>query len=322
MQSVRHDLRYVSEQADVPWPLPQWASLIAGLGAALAEIDPSDQRLVVGVTLPTRGYAAAIAAAAHVLRRNQLDPMEPSDADVHFELLRTLPRGTPIKLLQGGRVHDGRLVGIEVREGTERVEITTRGMARFLPRQIALNVRPADSVTTTTGDLRSRRIDVPPLLAGFVDGQQAAAYATQSRLDCLIAGTLTLTTTDLTSREFATESDPGSHGCLQDLARVSGVAGASSASRSLLVAAGATEEVLPTQTPRLIVFDGGRAYLRLGHCWGGSHHLVVIDRSHPSAEPAAEALNSAYYARVDECELSAAECPPSMELLSFEAARL
>src|SRR5205814_1876300 len=116
------------------------------------------------------------------------------------------------------------------------------------------------------------RIEVPPLLAGFVEGQQAAAYATQSRVDCVIAGTLTMTTADLTVPEFTTDLEPGSCGCLQDLARVTGVAGASAGSRALLVASGASEEDLPAEAPRIVVFDGGRAYVRLGHAWPRSHH--------------------------------------------------
>jgi hypothetical protein len=319
MQSVQHDLRHVSYDADAPRPLPRWAALMARLGAALAEVDPAQRRLIIGVTLPTRGYAASIAAAAHVLRCNQLDPIEPSDADLHFEILRALPDDTPIKLLQGGRLHDGRLLGTEWRDGHELLKVSTRRMTRYLPKQLALKVRLLESGRAASGDLRSRRIDVAPLLAGFVEGQQAAAFATQSRVDCVIAGTLTMTTADLTAPEFTTDSDPESRGCLQDLARVSGVAGASSGSRSVLVAAGASTEDLPAETPRIVVFDGGRAYVRLGHAWTSSHHLVVIDRSLPSAEPAAEALNFAYFERSGEDDLSASACPPSMELMSFEA---
>src|SRR4051812_19186395 len=104
--SVGQQLRYLSDKAASSLPLPPWAAVMAGLGDALAKIDPQERRLVVGVTLPARGYAAALATAAHVIRRNQLDPMEPSDADLHFEILRAQPEGTPVRLLQGGRVHD------------------------------------------------------------------------------------------------------------------------------------------------------------------------------------------------------------------------
>jgi hypothetical protein len=318
--SAEQHLRYIDGGTGAARALPAWARLMARLGATLAEIDPAERRLVVGVTLPTRAYAAALAAAAHVLRRDQLAPMEPSDADAHFELLRALPEGTAVKLVQGGKVHDGRLLGIEVRDGTEFLMVAgRRGMTRLLPKNVALSVRPADKPAAENGDLRSRRIAIPPLLAAFVDAPHAANYATQTRLDCVIAGTLTMATADLTAEEFTADSAPDSCGCLQDLARVRGVAGASSASRAHLVAGGASEEDLPGEVPWMVVFDGGRSYARLGHAWTASHHLVVIDRSQVSAEGAAEALNFAYFERSGECELTRLPCPSSMELLAFEA---
>ena len=298
---------------------------MARVGVALAETDPGSRRIVVGVALPTRGFAAALAAASYVLRRNQLDPIEPSDADAHFAALRQLAEGTPIKLMQGGRLHDGRLLGVEVREGAELLKVETRGMTRFLPRTLALDVRPAHGIARET-DLRSRKIDVPPLLAGLVERRDAHAYATQSRIDTVLVGTLTALTADLTAAEFSVAGQPKSVGCLQDLVRARDVAGAASGHRSALVAAGADEDTPDEDDsgevrPGLVVFDGGRGYERLGHKWRGSLHLIVIDRSQPSAGAAAEALNLAYFERIDEHDLRVGECPASMEFTAFEASR-
>lgn len=294
---------------------------MARLGATLAEVDPAERRMIVGVTLPTRGYASAIAVAAHVLRRNQLDPMEPSDADSHFEMLRSLPAGTPVRFLKGGKSHRGRMLGIVTSQGAECVKIETRGMKQTLPREIAINVRPAGDAADANGALMARTIVIPPLVSAFADGPAATAYVTQSRIDCVIAGVLTAMTADLTALEFSADARPDDRGCLQELARVSGVPGASSSHRSLLVAAGTSEEDVQPGSPRLVVFDGGKAYVRLGHLWTSSHHLVAIDRSLPSAEPGAEALNLAYFERVGEPDLGLGECPPSMELIAFEASR-
>ena len=314
---LEHHLRYALEGDHASRALPQWAGVVAGLGEALAEIDPGQRRIVVGITLPARGYAAALAAAAHVLRRNQLEPMEPSDADIHFEVLRAQPEGTPIKLLQGGRVHDGRLLGIEEREGKELLTISTRGMKRYLPKAVALSVSVADRAKAGA-DLRSRRIDIPPLLAPFLTDKEAAAFMTQTRLDCVIAGTMTQIAADLTEPSFTADAGARSLGSLQDLARAAGAPGASSASRAQLIAGGASEEELPDNAPRLVIFDGGRAYVRLAHAWPASHHLVVIDRSHASAESAAEALNLAYFERVGDADVGPADRPPSMEISAFE----
>lgn len=317
MPYAEHHLRYVSAET-APRPLPAWACAMTRIGSSLAQIDPGHRRIVVGVTVPARGFAAALAAAALVLRRNQLDPVEPDDAEIHFELLRAQPPGTPVKLLQGGRLHDGRLRGVEERDGAELLAVSTRKMMRYLPKAVALNVRISDSAVIAGSDMRSRRIDVRPLLAGFLAGQAAGAYATQSRLDCILAGTVTQLVADLTTAEFTTDGSAHEPGCLQDLARANGAPGAASSSRSALVAAGVSEDELPPETPHAVIFDGGRAYTRLGHAWEESHHLVIIDRSQAAADGAAEALNLAYFERVSDAGLEGIECPPSMEITSFE----
>ena len=97
--SVLNQLKYTDPSSGLACSLPDWAELMVSLGQALAEADPGERRFVIGVTLPTRGFAAALAVCAYVVRRNALDPMEPSDEDLHFDELRALPEGTAIKLL-------------------------------------------------------------------------------------------------------------------------------------------------------------------------------------------------------------------------------
>ncbi|MCA9647469.1 MAG: hypothetical protein KC492_42560 [Myxococcales bacterium] len=318
--SVLNQLKYTDPSSGLACSLPDWAELMVSLGQALAEADPGERRFVIGVTLPTRGFAAALAVCAYVVRRNALDPMEPSDEDLHFDELRALPEGTAIKLLHDdGRLHDGRLVGIEIRDGRELLKVSTRNMIRYLPKQLALGVKVADENAAKKTELRSRRVDVPPLVAGLMEPRSAAAFVTNSRVDCLLTGTLTAATADLVAEEFVTDERPGEPGCLQALARVEGVAGASAGSRCTMVAAGASNDDLPGEDAGLVVFDGGRGYVRLAHEWPDAHHLVVLDASAPSAEPAAEVLNLSYFERIGECELARHDCPPSMELIGFEA---
>lgn len=321
LPALEAQLQYISPSATTPESLPLWAAIMTRIGADLAEVDPTQQPLVVGVTLPARGFAAALSAAAHVLRRNELDPVEPDDPDAHFDDLCALPEGTAIKFMLGGRLHEGRLLGRVERDGKEFLKIKTRGVDRFLPKKVALDVQMPDVARDSGQDLRSRRIDVPPLLAGLVDGPTADAYASRSRVDCILVGTLTALTADLTAREFVVAESRSDVGCLQDLVRAQDVAGAAAGSRSALVAGGTDEADLPSLEPHLVVFDGGRGYTRLGHRWPSSHHLVVLDRSSAQAEPAAEALNFAYFERAGDHNLGGRGIPPSMELLAFEARR-
>src|SRR4051812_17917669 len=51
-------------------PLPDWARFMVALGDALARERRRDGRVTVGLTVPTRAFAAVLAASGYVLRRN------------------------------------------------------------------------------------------------------------------------------------------------------------------------------------------------------------------------------------------------------------
>jgi hypothetical protein len=302
--------------------LPDWARFMLALGDALASEDAADGRMTVGVTVPTRAFAAALAAAGFVLRRNADDPMEPGDAEEHFARLAAQPSGTAITLQQGERIHDGRLLGIVERNGSELIQLETRKMVRYLPKTLALQVR-------ITGEdhapehLRARRVQVPALLRALIGVDAATTFLMTARADCVIAGTLAALHEELTEEPLAPTlagfSPPS--GTLQEVVRVRDLPGASRHFRTVIVPASSpVHEADQGLAPKLVIFDGGRPYLRLRHLWPAAHRLVIIDRSVGTAEEAADELSMAFIDRRSDSDLlESLGAPSSIEAFAFRS---
>src|SRR5262245_40212130 len=80
-------------------PLPAWARYLVALGRHCVDHSVPHRRLVVGVSLPTRPFAAAFAALGVAVAAYQ-DP-EKGDPRDHFGWLASLPLGTPIRFRRG-----------------------------------------------------------------------------------------------------------------------------------------------------------------------------------------------------------------------------
>jgi hypothetical protein len=156
----------------------------------------------------------------------------------------------------------------------------------------------------------------------MIGESDALTFVTTSRADCLIVGTQTLLEADLTSEFFYAGDSIGdaSGGQLQDLVRARDLAGARRYFRSIIVpSAVLVPPEIRDLRPHVVIFDGGRAYLRWRHLWPDSQQLVIIDRSMSNAEEAAGELSMAFAERTaDSGLLGTLKVPPGIEAISFE----
>jgi hypothetical protein len=303
-------------------PLPAWARFVAGVASRLAETGPP--AVTVGLTVPTRAYAAVIAAASFVIERELADPATPDDAAEHLEVLRSLDPGAAVKYHDnGGTIWDARFLGIERAGDAEMICIETapKNMRRKFPLSFALSIRPTGEADPANV-LRRRQIKVPALLASCLQQPEIArGFSTTARPVCALIGTQTLITEELTTGRFCgscEREDPG--GVLQDVVRARQVTGGSRYFRTVIVPSATgprgTDQDL---CPELAIFDGGRPYLRWHHKWVSAHHLAVIDRSSAIAEDAASELSMAFINRAGETDLlSGLDQPASIEAIAFE----
>ena len=306
------------------WPevrarLPGWARFMARCGQRLASTE--GRPLTIGVSVPGRGYSAALAAAGATLARDTLNPMAPDDLGRHLATLRETPAGTPIKYQTKDQILDGRWLGIVDVEGEEMLSFETRNMTRKLRLNAALHILLTGEATSS-GQLWAKKIKVSPLLKAMIGESAAVTFMTTARADCVMVGTQTQLEQDLTSELlFAggkAGTDDGGH--LQDVVRAHDLAGARRFFRSVVVpsATGPSSE-LRAARPHLVIYDGGRPYLRWRHVWPGAQQLVVLDRSLASAEEAATELSMAYAERAaDSVLLNKSKVPAGLEAICFE----
>ncbi len=299
--------------------LPVWARFIAECGRFLAMSE--GRAITIALTVPTRGFAASLAAAAVALTRDAREPMAPDDLELHVGILRNTPTGTPIKFHSRDRIHDGRWIDVTWVDDQEMLRFETgRGVTRKLPLQSALMIRPTGEATAA-GQLRAKRVQLPILLQSTGNRSAALTYVTTARPDCVVVGTLTWLTEDLTAPVFRLSKDtsqPASE--LQTLARARKVKGAGTYYRTVIAPSGSqpSSEVRQMK-PAVVIFDGGRGYIRWRHIWPAARQLVILDRSESSSEEAANAVSEAFVNRV--CSMALPDevsVPDGVEAVCFE----
>lgn len=299
---------------------------MAHLGRGLAGLAPGRPTTAV-VSVPVRDFAAAFAAAAAVLRCDELNAMAPDDVAAHIELLRKTPPRTPIKYFgPKDRVHDGRWCGFEVSpaDGEERICFELRrGETRKLTIAHALKIRLTGE-SESGGTLQARTVRTSPLLQALVGGPAALSLATTKRCDVVLVGTLAALEQDMCEESLFPSGGPDEarSGVLQDLARVQQFREAHRFYRSAAISSSAEPASAHRElVPKVAVLDGGRAFLRYRHLWPSAHKLVVLDRSTISAEDASAELAQDMAYAAEDTELSwRLVVPDGIEFAAFTEA--
>lgn len=292
-------------------PLPGWAKYLVKVGRHLIDHKVPGQRLVVGISLPTRAFSAAFAALG-VAHAAYQDP-EKRDPRESFHRLSSLPPGTPIRFRRGRYLYSGRLLGVETIDGVEHLTYHDYDGAKCsLPWARASAVEPLDPAERFV-----RRRPLAPN-AGFVEavlGVDPLAHASFTCLDCLVVGVKDALREEVLEQEFATCGGAASvHGVLNDLLRCDAFERNANDHDRTAVVSGFADEVperLLMERPPAVVFDGASGYLRLRRHWRESPCVVLLDRTSASAIPAGDAFNQELALSVDDADLSVVGEPPA-----------
>ncbi|MGI9064876.1 MAG: hypothetical protein ACR2HX_00500 [Pyrinomonadaceae bacterium] len=298
--------------------LPDWASYFLFLGFFIASQPKTETRSVIGVALPTRAFAAALAATGVVYNRTVLTKNR-VDAESHFQMLCQLPSGAPITYLHGKRNLNGLLLGCTDKFGEKRLIIQIPG-----PKSSAEThyVRPADaekiqrpaevSQITKTSGMPSKRqtgqlvTPVSEFTQALLGGENATDLSHRSRLECSIIGQLSALRKEITQTAFSifTESTssqlvskPRFHeGMLQDVLRARKFLGEGKAYRTDVVASQSQNVpmVACDIAPHVTIFDGSTGFTKWRDYWRSSHWLVLIESTESGFDDAVRALNTGY----------------------------
>ena len=102
--------------------LPLWGQLLFDLGCSLGSLNSSENRIVVGVALPTRAYAAPLTAMGVVAGKLSLTTSG-DDALTRFQQIASLTIGTSLIYRKPDKVVKGTFEGIEEDKGCSTIRL-------------------------------------------------------------------------------------------------------------------------------------------------------------------------------------------------------
>jgi hypothetical protein len=324
-------LRYRSDSGK--WiGLPGWAEFFRAIGQAAVERKTANERLIAGVAVPTRAFAAAFAALGAVEARLKLTGDEASALE-QFETLCGLKPGDSVTVLQAGKKYKATFVRRETVFARDGIWVLFEkdGVKNFIPAEEADRVK--------IGSLGKDSLPKAPWIstkrphswdAAFVEEalgvDDAALFARQDDFAALIIGQLSTLSYELETANFGVRSgEKMCTGHIEDLIRTKKFAddSAGEAFRTEVMSDRARflDPAVAALEPSVVIFDGGRAFEKHHQEWLHASWVIVLDESTSAAEDGANILNQFFVeSRLDDGDpLKFLEPPPATELVSFMA---
>lgn len=276
--------------------LPTWAQFFLDLGFALAPQDNPKSRIVTGLALPIRSYAAPLIATGIITGR--LSPLvQSNDALKRLEQIRTLSIGTPLAYRNTDRRVKGSFGGVEEMDDGSSMILLCAGNERYMiPSRLALQVdlRPEASGPLVKLSIKQKKTPIPPFLSLFLGSEEARAIVLQSHLDCVIIGSIARLTTEINETRFAVRDATRSFspGILQDIIRVRRLAKETESYRSeLYYTHGRELEERRQEIPVFVIFDGAMSFLKWRDYWRQSNWVVLLDQTESDFDTAIHTFN-------------------------------
>ncbi len=277
--------------------------------------------MVIGITVPTRSYAAAfcalgVASAAYVAT-------DSADARTHFEWLASLPVGTPVRYRAGHFLKSGKLLGVEPVKGIEHIRIASEGI--YLRQwDKCLDIRQLEPGLEFT---RPRPLTAnPDFVEACVPGVDALTHASFTVLDGVLAGVKSVLQREIMREEFICPYDAPfpKKGVLNDLLRCDAFEANPNDHDRIAVVSSSISELplrLAEAVPPAVVLDGPSAYLRLRSMWKRCPLIAIFDRTSSSAQAAADAFNQEYALSIGDIDISSLGNPPAdFEVVAYSEA--
>ena len=274
--------------------LPLWSQFFFDLGYALASLEDSKNRVVVGVALPTQAYAAAFSAIGVVAHRLSLLPNS-SDALKRFHQLTSVTIGTSIIYRKFDRVIRGTFEGVEVDKGCSRIRLRSGNQWYVIPPSLALQLEIPEKEFSSPPKQSYRRTSskVSPFLLQFLSQEAAKVVSLQSQFDCVIIGSLGRLRREVNETQLAVQNTSGKlvSGSFQDILRARKFS-TNEAYRSDVYHIHSKESIEDSpEVPLVTVFDGAASFLKARNAWQCSHSIVLFDLTEPEFEAGRQAFN-------------------------------
>jgi hypothetical protein len=288
-------------------PLPSWAIFFINVGYWLAQAEIQKNRLVLGLAIPTRNYAAALAALGVVQARANI-PIDRINSNIYFEQLCKLPKGTPVVFHDCKRRYKGIYQGIVETSGERRLRIqienkSSGGLANLVSVKQSHNVAIAHKPNINLPKKQSGRpiITHNEFIDGVIGKAKTSEFTAKTRLDCAVIGRIISLENEILETSFASFSSTSKSkiGSLQDILRVRNFLSEGQAYRSEILP---SQGSLPPQTtdglvPHVSIFDGATGFIKWRDDWRNSHWIILLERTENHFKQAVEIINNDYINR-------------------------
>jgi hypothetical protein len=317
--------------------LPEWAAWFSEVGYWAAGLHKEGSNAVVALSVPTRDYLAVLLTYGVVNRASQAE-VAPAESEQNFEQAECLPVGNCVRVIpvkgpgQGRRVYTGVFGGaIQNHHGRVYELAGSKSPGR---RPGPISWFPADDYRLQLlrwpdlpedyrGSNRfSEELEIPVGAENLLAGQMTDFYGRCS-LHSVVVG---VRNTVLAEAQLVVGAAGGPALPLQELLRLRAVRSPGSHYRSVVLSSrGDPEEyrdVVRSCQPAVAVLDGAATVRRwLGASLAGVT-VAVVERTSPSALPAADGLYENRWrsvANVDVPRDLGSRIPPGVELLAWKS---
>ena len=281
-------------------PLPGWGCFFLDLGIALTTYGNTQKRMVVGLALPTRSYAASLISLGATTGKFASTNRD-REAIRRFQQLSELKNGTPLIYRKKRELIKVFFDGLEVMDGETKLRLntmSTKGERYWITSKQALQVEFPTKSSSIVPKRPSRRINahLSPFLSSLFDSETAATIVSQSSLDSLIIGSLWRLKEEIQDQQFGAKTDVGfAAGVLQDVVRVRRFSKATETYRSEIYYVASKDcENSGQEIPTIIIFEGATSFLRWRNFWRQSHWVVLFDQTELEFDVAVQAFNGEY----------------------------
>jgi hypothetical protein len=290
-------------------PLPTWGAFFINIGRWVAQAETGKNRLVLALAIPTRNYAAALAALGVVLARANI-PTGRTNTKRHFEQLCRLAKGTPVTFRYNGSRLKGIYQGTEKVDSEMRLRIQTEndrkgGLTHLVSIKECQNVAIAftQNISLPKKQAGRRIVANNEFIYSLIGKVDPRKFSTKTRLECAVIGRFSILTQEIKEVPFACYSSKSklNTGYLNDVLRVRKFLSEGEAYRSEVLPVHSDK---PVQTanglvPHVVIFDGATGFIKWRDRWRNSHWIILVERTEPRFQEAVTEINNEYGNRVD-----------------------
>lgn len=311
--------------------VPPWADFFLRVGQVLALQPWNQNRIVIGVAIPVRSFAASLSAAGAVV--GYLKGNLESDLAAYFEFLCGLPIGTGVTVLRGDkhkglRQYPGVLAGLDEAsidskdKSVPKVKLIRIQISRSTMREskaggrvFMVDARRADTIRVLDSEEAITAQDLPATPVGVsvnavsdfsrrIIRGSTAQYIAKSKVVCLIVGSPGTLGREINETTFGVGDSSGgiSEGTLGEVLKVRRFSRTRRQFHSEIFTAGSKwppkKSVLGN--PDVVIFDGAAGFMKWRDSFRESHLLILLDQTEPLFMEAVQRLNYEYSCRLDD----------------------